>query len=239
MGCGTSTHLGEKFRFLTRTTEVTCSGPVGVAEQKGFEPSKQLIDQNDYQNEAMQHADEICDASKVHESARRVDYSAGKDGPDEMTNITRFSIEDCEAEAQDSSSLLQSLGGHESLVCIIDMFYEKVLGDHRLVGFFQDCNVDLLKSHVVAFVSLILDGVPNYHQSFNVESMALAHGHLIQGSGLKAEHFDMFLSHLEATFVTQNKVVNISESEHVLSEIFKILRPLRKAFESSIWNQLE
>jgi hemoglobin len=237
MGCGSSTQLGKSLSIVLNSYEVKSTGSVGVAEQKGFEPLQRIVDQPDFDKESRHHA-HMCSVSMDSESARRVDCaadSARDRGPDEMTNISTFSAEDCEAGILDSGNLLQSLGGHESLVYIIDLFYEKVLSDHRLSGFFQDCNVELLKSHVVAFVSLMLDGSPNHHESFNVESMALAHGHLIQNSGLNDVHFDKFVGHLEATFLNLKVASLMCEGERVCSEIMRMLRPLRRAFQVSSW----
>jgi hemoglobin len=88
------------------------------------------------------------------------------------------------------SSLYTEIGGRDAVRAVVDDFYDRVLADDRLAGYFADAAMDDLRAHQIAFVSSVAGGPVEY----SGEDMRTAHAHL----DLDDEDFDAVASHLEA-----------------------------------------
>lgn len=99
-----------------------------------------------------------------------------------------------ETRMTDNGSRAQTiydLVGDEGVRGAVDLFYEKVLADPRISGYFEDISVPRLKAHQRAFISAVVGG-PN---DYTGRSMEDAHSRL----QINNDHFDIVVAHLVAT----------------------------------------
>ncbi|WP_461034326.1 group I truncated hemoglobin [Streptomyces mayteni] len=95
------------------------------------------------------------------------------------------------AERQSAGdTLFDQLGGEAAVATVVDIFYERVLADESLAGFFAGVDVDRLKNHQRRFVGQALGAAHPY----GGRSMARAHGRL----GVTDAAFDRVVGHLAA-----------------------------------------
>lgn len=90
-----------------------------------------------------------------------------------------------------TATLFQELGGVGAISAVVDIFYDKVLGDPLLAPFFAGIDLDRLRRHQTMFVSMATDG-PQPPASFD---LGAAHARL----GIGDEHFDRVVEHLIAS----------------------------------------
>ncbi|MBV9514038.1 MAG: group 1 truncated hemoglobin [Mycobacteriaceae bacterium] len=86
------------------------------------------------------------------------------------------------------STVYEQIGGAEALETVVEDFYDRVLGDAELVGFFSGTNMGRLKGKQVEFFSAALGGPGPYAGA----SMRRVH----QGRGITMHHFDLVAGHL-------------------------------------------
>lgn len=93
------------------------------------------------------------------------------------------------------STLYEQLGGDAAIDAAVDKFYEKVLADDRINGFFE--GVDMEKQHRMqkGFLTFAFGGPNNY----SGRGMAAAHKRLVEEKGLNDSHFDAVVEDLGAT----------------------------------------
>lgn len=89
------------------------------------------------------------------------------------------------------ATLYERLGEGDAIEAVVDRFYERVLDDERLEGYFEDVDVDRLRDHQVQFFGAVTGGPVEY----TGDDMRAAHEHL----GLTDEDFDAVADHLDAT----------------------------------------
>ena len=85
-------------------------------------------------------------------------------------------------------SIFQAIGGEPALVAVVDDFYERVLADPQLAGFFAGANMPKLKGRQVEFFAAALGGPDVYRGA----SMRDVHA----GRGISQADFDQVASHL-------------------------------------------
>jgi hemoglobin len=56
----------------------------------------------------------------------------------------------------------ERVGGGAAVKAVVDRFYELILADEQLVGFFENTDVARLKRHQVLLISQVLDGPASY-----------------------------------------------------------------------------
>lgn len=116
-------------------------------------------------------------------------------------------------------SLYEKLGGGKALEAVVPMFYERVLSDPDLAGFFADTDMDFQTKQQVAFLSMALGG-PN---EYDGRPMKEAH----DGMGITEVHFGKVAGHLVATL----------ESAGVCKEdidaVVELVGPLKKQIVSA------
>jgi hemoglobin len=87
-------------------------------------------------------------------------------------------------------SIYDAIGGEPALTAVVDDFYDRVVVDPALAGFFVGTNMTRLKGRQVEFFAAALGGPDTYTGA----SMRQAH----QGRGIAQEHFDLVAGHLVA-----------------------------------------
>ena len=83
-----------------------------------------------------------------------------------------------------------AVGGGPAVTAVVDRFYELVLGDDRLRGFFSGVDMVRLKRHQVALVSQVMGGPVVYAG----RDLRTAH----EGKGISREDFAAVAGHLVA-----------------------------------------
>jgi hemoglobin len=89
------------------------------------------------------------------------------------------------------ASVYDEIGGAASVSAAVEIFYDKVLADPTLAGYFEGTDVSHLKRHQRAFIGAALGGAELYAG----RSMADAHA----GLAITPEAFDQVVSHLATT----------------------------------------
>ncbi len=82
----------------------------------------------------------------------------------------------------------EAVGGGPAIAAVVDRFYELVLGDDRLRGFFNGVEMVRLKRHQVVLVSQVMGGPVAY------EGRDLRTAH--KGMGISQEDFAAVVDHL-------------------------------------------
>ncbi|MBO4271065.1 group I truncated hemoglobin [Microbispora triticiradicis] len=85
-------------------------------------------------------------------------------------------------------SIFDQIGGSAAVSAVVDEFYQRVVADPMLRGYFADVDMDKLKAHQRSFVAAALGGP----QEYRGRSMDVAHA----GLGITAEEFDQVVVHL-------------------------------------------
>jgi hemoglobin len=62
----------------------------------------------------------------------------------------------------DAQSDYERIGGGPAVKAVVDRFYELILKDDRLVGFFDEADLPRLKRHQVLLISQVLGGPASY-----------------------------------------------------------------------------
>ncbi|NOT86150.1 MAG: group 1 truncated hemoglobin [Methylococcaceae bacterium] len=102
--------------------------------------------------------------------------------------------------SDNKASLYERIGGEAAVNAAVELFYRKVLEDHRINRFFSNTNMDEQIAKQKAFFTMSFGG-PN---SYTGTDMRNAHAPLVK-KGLDNSHFDAVMEHLGAT-LTELKV---------------------------------
>lgn len=89
------------------------------------------------------------------------------------------------------ASLYDRLGGRDAIEAVVDRFYDRVLDDERLEPYFENTNVERLRSHQTQFLVAATGGPADYSGA----DMRSAHEHL----DITNEHFNAVSIHLMRT----------------------------------------
>jgi hemoglobin len=82
----------------------------------------------------------------------------------------------------------EAVGGAPAITAVVGRFYELVVADERLAGYFEGVEMHRLKRHQVALVSQVMGGPVEY------EGRELRAAH--QGMGISTEDFAAVVDHL-------------------------------------------
>lgn len=104
------------------------------------------------------------------------------------------------SESTTTPSLYEQLGGEAAVNAAVDIFYRKVLSDHRIYRFFNNTDIEKQAAKQKAFLTMAFGGPNNY----NGADMRQAHAHLVKKLGLDDSHFDAVMEHLGATLQELN-----------------------------------
>lgn len=90
-----------------------------------------------------------------------------------------------------ASSIYEQIGGSYAVGEAVEDFYDRVLADRRLAGYFAGTDMARQKAHLRAFIAAALGG-PNVYAG---RDMHAAHA----GRGITGPAFDSVVGHLAAT----------------------------------------
>jgi hemoglobin len=116
-----------------------------------------------------------------------------------------------------AKTLFERLGGKNSVDMAVDMFYQKVLADHRISHLFAGVNMEQQRAKQKAFMTYAFGGAPNYSGL----SMRKAHAWLVQEKGLNDVHFDAVAENLQETL----RELNVPEE--TIMEVISIVASTR------------
>ncbi len=98
-----------------------------------------------------------------------------------------------------SDTLYERIGGEPAVNAAVELFYRKVLNDHRINRFFENADMDKQIAKQKAFFTMAFGG-PN---SYTGQDMRNAHAGLVK-IGLNEDHFNAVMEHLGATLTELN-----------------------------------
>jgi hemoglobin len=110
-------------------------------------------------------------------------------------------------------SIFDTIGGAAAVSVAVDKFYERVLSDPQLAHYFDNVDMDKLKSHQRAFIAAAIGG-PSVYRG---RDMATAHAKL----GITGSDFDAVVGHLVAT------LTELEVPHEIIVDIGNALAPLR------------
>jgi hemoglobin len=116
------------------------------------------------------------------------------------------------------TSIYDAIGGEPALIAVVDDFYERVVGDPELAGFFAGTSMNKLKGRQVEFFAVALGGPHAYTGA----PMRQVH----QGRGIRQEHFDLVAGHLAAALGAAGV------PQEIISQIIGVVAPLGKDIAS-------
>jgi hemoglobin len=120
-----------------------------------------------------------------------------------------------EAEKPAEPSLYEKLGD-EAIAKAVDKFYEKVLADDRVNGFFKGVDMDRQRAMQTAFLTYAFGG-PNHYEGRDLRAV---HAHLV-ARGLNDTHFDIIVEHLGNTL----KEMGVSDAD--IAQAAKVANSVR------------
>jgi len=109
-------------------------------------------------------------------------------------------------------TIYERIGGLEAVMVVVDDFYERVLADAEVAGFFTGTTMSRLKARQVEFFGAALGGPQPYQGA----PMRQVH----QGRGIQQRHFDLVADHL----VDALTAAGVDES--TVGEIVAVVAPL-------------
>lgn len=108
------------------------------------------------------------------------------------------------------TTLYDQLGGEAAVNAAVDIFYRKVLDDHRINRFFDNTDIEKQAAKQKSFLTMAFGGPNNYTGA----DMRQAHAHLVKKWGLDDSHFDAVMEHLSGTLqelnVPQNLIAQVA-----------------------------
>lgn len=117
-----------------------------------------------------------------------------------------------------AATLFEKIGGRQALQAVVEEFYNRVLADSDLKGFFADVNMDRQKQQLVRFLTAALDG-PN---EYDGRPMKEAH----QDLGITDRHFDLVAGHLVGSL----QWAGVGQA--LIDEVVALVGPLKKQIVS-------
>lgn len=113
-----------------------------------------------------------------------------------------------------TTSLYEQLGGEAAVNAAVDIFYRKVLSDHRINRFFDNTDIEKQAAKQKSFLTMAFGGPNNY----NGADMRQAHAHLVKKLGLNDSHFDAVMEHLTSTLVELSVPQNLIDQVAAIAE---------------------
>ncbi|GAA2897688.1 group 1 truncated hemoglobin [Streptomyces mexicanus] len=118
------------------------------------------------------------------------------------------------AAQRSAPSLYDQLGGEPAIATVVDLFYDKVLGDPALAAYFTGVDLDRLKHHQRRFIAQALGAARPY----TGRSLRKAHEHL----SVTEEAFGRVVEHLAAS------LAEAGADESAIGTVAQLLTPLRE-----------
>lgn len=112
-----------------------------------------------------------------------------------------------------TTTLYDKLGGLKAVTIVVEEFYERVLADAELKGYFAGVDMETQTKSQISFISMALGG-PN---EYDGPPMVEAH----EGMGITEHHFSLVASHL----VDALRWAGVDDAE--INEVVAIVGPLK------------
>ena len=112
------------------------------------------------------------------------------------------------------TTIYEEMGGEPAVVAVVDALYHRVVADPSLMPYFEGRDLDRLKAHQRALVSVALGRAA---QEYTGRMMHPAHA----GLAITPEAFDKVLDHLRAA------CTDAGVPETTTAKVLAILEPLR------------
>jgi hemoglobin len=112
------------------------------------------------------------------------------------------------------STIYDEIGGAPAVDTVVEAFYQRLLADPDLIGYFEGRDMARLKAHQRALVTVALGGTS---QEYTGKMMHQAHA----GLAITSEAFDKVLDHLAAV------LAEAGVPAVTTAKILAILQPLR------------
>ncbi|GLY66762.1 group I truncated hemoglobin [Amycolatopsis taiwanensis] len=112
------------------------------------------------------------------------------------------------------TSIYEEIGGQEALITVVDDFYDRVLADPGLAGYFTGSNMSRLKGRQVEFFAAALGGPDHY----GGQSMKDVH----RGMGIDQPAFDRVAELLS------DSLLDAGVTDQTVKEIIGAIAPLSK-----------
>lgn len=97
-------------------------------------------------------------------------------------------VDETDAPSENESTLYERLGGRDAIASVVDDFYDRLLDDDRVAGFFEDVDMTRQRAHQTQFLSTVTGGPVEYDGA----EMHEAHDHL----DITDEDYDVVGTHL-------------------------------------------
>ncbi len=114
---------------------------------------------------------------------------------------------------ENSTSLFEQLGGEAAVDAAVDVFYKKVLEDHRIYRFFDNVDMEIQAAKQKAFLTMAFGGPSHY----SGKDLRAGHAKLVK-MGLDDSHFNAVLENLEATLIELGVEKELVEQVNALAE---------------------
>ncbi|MFF8594563.1 group 1 truncated hemoglobin [Streptomyces sp. NPDC015220] len=111
-------------------------------------------------------------------------------------------------------TLFEQLGGEPAVSAVVDIFYDRVLGDPDLESYFSGVDVDHLRHHQRRFVAQALGA----QRPYSGRSMRKAHEHL----SITQEAFGRVVDHLGAA------LAEVGVDAAAIDAVAEVLLPLKQ-----------
>ncbi|WP_305908629.1 group 1 truncated hemoglobin [Methylomarinum sp. Ch1-1] len=112
-----------------------------------------------------------------------------------------------------TESLYDQLGGEAAVNAAVDIFYRRVLNDHRINRFFDNVDMEQQAAKQKAFLTMAFGGPNDYTGA----DMRQAHAKLVN-NGLDDSHFDAVMEHLTGTLEELNVPQNLIDQVAAIAE---------------------
>lgn len=112
-----------------------------------------------------------------------------------------------------AESLFNRLGGEVAVNAAVDIFYRKVLSDHRINRFFTNSDMEKQIAKQRSFLTMAFGGPNNY----SGKDMRVAHARLVD-MGLNEDHFNAVMEHLGATLTELNVPTDLIAEAAAIAE---------------------
>jgi hemoglobin len=110
------------------------------------------------------------------------------------------------------NTIYDQIGGQEALIAVVNDFYDRVLADKDLAGFFTGVNLSHLKGRQVEFFAAALGGPEPY------QGLSITDAH--RGRGITLEHFTLVAGHLT------DSLVAAGVPDEIVGQIIGAIAPL-------------
>ena len=114
------------------------------------------------------------------------------------------------------TTLYERLGGEDAVGKAVELFYERLLNDERVNGFFLGLNMERQIEKQKNFLTLAFGGPQNY----TGRSLREAHAHLVR-RGLNDSHVDAVIENLGAV------LADLGVDESAIAEVGEIANGVR------------